>query len=63
LDQKYTRLYNLKKNDKPDLGQYDQIIVGGSIHAGMIQKSVKDFCKNHTVELLDKPLRDCFFAG
>jgi menaquinone-dependent protoporphyrinogen oxidase len=56
LGPKYTWLYNLKKNDKPDLGKYDQIIVGGSIHAGMIQKSVKDFCKNHTVELLDKPL-------
>jgi menaquinone-dependent protoporphyrinogen oxidase len=51
-----TRLFNLKKNKKPDLGQFDQVIIGGSIHAGMIQKSVKDFCKAHMVELLDKRL-------
>ncbi len=49
-------LCNLKKEKAPDLNTFDRIIVGGSIHAGQIQKTIKSFCKqNHSV-LLEKEL-------
>lgn len=51
-----TFLFNLKDGLPFDLDVFDKIIIGGSIHAGMIQKRVKDFCKQHTLELLQKPL-------
>lgn len=44
------------KNHKIDLTTYDQIIVGGSIHAGMIQKSLQKFIERNTTSLLQKPL-------
>lgn len=40
------RRYNLKK--------YDTIIVGGSIHEGMIQRSVHKFCESYLDVLLTK---------
>ncbi len=40
------RRYNLK--------QYDTIIVGGSIHEGMIQRSVHKFCESYLEVLLKK---------
>lgn len=40
------RRYNLK--------QYDTIIVGGSIHEGMIQRSVHKFCESNLEVLLKK---------
>jgi len=46
----------LKQADIPDLEGFDQVIVGGSIHAGQIQKSVKQFCETHRDRLLSKPL-------
>ena len=33
---------------------YDTVIIGGSIHAGMLQRSVKKFCNDHTKILLRK---------
>jgi menaquinone-dependent protoporphyrinogen oxidase len=50
------QLFNLKKDKNFDLSQFEQIIVGGSIHAGMIQKRIRDFCNDHTDELLEKRL-------
>ncbi|RKY83638.1 flavodoxin [candidate division KSB1 bacterium] len=41
-----TELVNLKKSVKIDLNDYVAIIIGGSIHAGQIQKRVKRFCSN-----------------
>jgi menaquinone-dependent protoporphyrinogen oxidase len=49
-------LHNLKNKTLPDLSRYERIIIGGSIHAGNIQKRVRDFCKTHMVDLLEKPL-------
>lgn len=40
-------IVNLKKNHHPDLGEYHRIIIGGSIHAGQIQKKVRDFCERN----------------
>ena len=39
-----THLFNLKTDKNPDLSGYDQVIIGGSIHAGNIQNKVKEFC-------------------
>jgi menaquinone-dependent protoporphyrinogen oxidase len=50
------QLFNLKKNNNFDVTQFDQIIVGGSIHAGQIQKSVKRFLDKHTQDLLQRRL-------
>jgi len=47
---------NLKKNRLPDLGGFDTIIVGGSIHAGRIQGIIKRFCRNYHDCLMQKRL-------
>lgn len=49
-------LINLKKNSSPDLSIYDRVIIGGSIHAGQIQKKVKDFCSKNLNDLKSKEL-------
>lgn len=49
-----TTLFNLKENKTIDLSLYDNIIIGGSIHAGSIQNSVKEFCNKNLVDLLQK---------
>lgn len=49
-------LCNLKKDQIPDLQNFDRIIIGGSIHAGQIQKSVKNFCTNYQNEILKTEL-------
>lgn len=51
-----SRLINLKTEKNPDLSSFDQVIIGGSIHAGNVQNKVKEFCKNNMVVLLEKPL-------
>lgn len=40
-------LVNLKKNPNPDLSTSRRIIIGGSIHAGQVQRRVKDFCEKN----------------
>ena len=51
-----TSIFNLKTAGKIDLGSYDKVIIGGSIHAGNVQKSVKVFCNSNMETLLAKPL-------
>jgi menaquinone-dependent protoporphyrinogen oxidase len=47
----------LGKNTRPpDLSEYDTVIVGGSIHAGRIQKAVRDFCMKNLDTLKAKNL-------
>lgn len=46
-----TSVLNLKKNRIDNLNDFDRVIIGGSIHAGQIQKRVKDFC-NKNLEIL-----------
>lgn len=36
--------YNLQQNPTPTFDNADRVIIGGSIHAGQIQKKVRDFC-------------------
>lgn len=49
-------LINLKNNPNPALEEYDRIIIGGSIHAGQIQKRIKEFCSGNVEELKTKEL-------
>jgi menaquinone-dependent protoporphyrinogen oxidase len=56
LGEEKAQLFNLKRNKNFDLSQYGQIIVGGSIHAGQIQKKVKLFLEKNTQMLLQRRL-------
>ena len=47
---------NLKKRPPRDLSSFDTIIIGGSIHAGQIQRKVKQFCRDHLDTLQQKRL-------
>lgn len=49
-------LVNLKLEINPSLDKFERIIVGGSIHAGKIQKRVKEFCSKNINELISKEL-------
>ncbi len=49
-------LSDLKKDPSPGLDDCDVVIVGGSIHAGMIQKSVRAFCEKNRDVLRQKKL-------
>lgn len=42
-----TSIVNLKHDPKPDLKEFSRIIIGGSIHAGQIQRKVREFCENN----------------
>lgn len=54
LDSSTVEIFNLKNKPKLDLSNYENIIIGGSIHAGSIQSEVKKFIKEHTVSLMEK---------
>lgn len=47
-------LINLEKEKIQNLDIFDNIILGGSIRVGKVQKSVKKFAKKNLVELLNK---------
>jgi len=49
-------LINLRYEKNPDISSYDSIILGGSIHAGMVQKRLKRFCENNSELLLQRRL-------
>ena len=46
-------LINLKKRH-PDLSPYQSVLIGGSIHAGRIQKSIRQFCQKHKEVLVKR---------
>ncbi|MGM0566754.1 MAG: flavodoxin domain-containing protein, partial [Bacteroidota bacterium] len=56
LGQEKAQLFNLKNNPKFDLSHFEQVILGGSIHAGQIQKRLKDYYQKNIPELLEKRL-------
>jgi menaquinone-dependent protoporphyrinogen oxidase len=61
-----TQLFNLRNSSFIDLSPFKQIIIGGSIHAGMIQNCIKDFCIKNSAILLEKRLGlfiSCFYEG
>src|SRR5688572_3334875 len=42
-----TTLIDLNSEVVPDLNLFDTILIGGSIHAGQIQKKISEFCTSH----------------
>lgn len=47
---------DIRKNSSPLLSPFDRIIIGGSIHAGQIQKQIKDFCTSNLNMLKTKEI-------
>ncbi len=47
-------MVRISRRRRFNLGEYDTIIVGGSIHEGMIQRSVYQFCESNLDELMKK---------
>jgi menaquinone-dependent protoporphyrinogen oxidase len=47
---------DLKKESNPDPGNYDHVIIGGSIHAGKIQKRVRSYVEGRSALLKAKKL-------
>jgi len=50
-----TSLLRLGKKEDIDLGTFDLIIIGGSIHMGIIHSRVKKFIQKNMQVLIDKP--------
>lgn len=50
------KIFNLEESKRPDVSEFECVIIGGSIHAGSIQKSVRTFCDKNQTELLKKRL-------
>jgi menaquinone-dependent protoporphyrinogen oxidase len=49
-------LIHLKQKLDMNLESYDTVLIGGSIHAGKIQSSVKKFCADYESALLQKKI-------
>jgi len=49
-------LIDLKKYPEPTIQDFDRVVIGGSIHAGVVQKRVKTFCEKHIDALQQKEL-------
>lgn len=47
---------NLNKNSSPSVNEFDRVIIGGSIHAGQIQKKVRHFCETRLDALSSKEI-------
>lgn len=47
-------LHNLSISPFINLNKYDRVIIGGSIHAGKIQRRITQFCEKNLNELLQK---------
>ncbi|HZL09269.1 MAG TPA: flavodoxin domain-containing protein [Prolixibacteraceae bacterium] len=43
---------DIRNHPSPPLTEFDRIIIGGSIHAGQIQKRIKNFCTSN-IEMLN----------
>jgi menaquinone-dependent protoporphyrinogen oxidase len=54
LNNSEVELIDLRKTKTPDITDYDTVIIGGSIHAGSIQKRVMSFCEVNMDVLLKK---------
>ncbi len=49
-------IVRLRRPGKIRLSLYDTIIIGGSIHAGMMQSRVRNFCQEHLPKLRKKKI-------
>ncbi len=50
------KIHDIKKRNLPNLNDFDAVIIGGSIHAGVIQSKIKDYCQNNSEQLSKKHL-------
>jgi menaquinone-dependent protoporphyrinogen oxidase len=41
--------------ERPDLGDFDGVVVGGSVHAGKYQHEVREFAREHATQLQAMP--------
>ena len=49
-------LLHIRRATEVSLADFDRILIGGSIHAGRIQKAVRRFCENKIKVLLKKTI-------
>lgn len=56
LEANDTILFDLKNDPSPNISAFNMIVVGGSIHAGMIQKQVISFLEANKELILTKVL-------
>tara|TARA_R110000868_G_scaffold304437_14_gene565197 strand:- start:39449 stop:39961 length:513 start_codon:yes stop_codon:yes gene_type:complete len=49
-------IINLRNQEVPNLEDFDTIIIGGSVHAGKIQKKLRLFCSSKLEELVTKKI-------
>jgi menaquinone-dependent protoporphyrinogen oxidase len=55
LKEKYeVELFSLKKTPKPNISEFELVILGSSIYVGQSSKKIKDFCKTNEPVLLQK---------
>ena len=57
---------DVKESPKVDISPYDTVLVGGSIHAGGIQRRIRKFCEANEAALLRKKLGlfvSCMYEG
>ena len=62
----YTKVINLENKDPFKINEFETIIIGGSIHAGMINKKIKSFVNKNQEILSEKKLGlflCCMFEG
>ncbi|MGH4117676.1 flavodoxin domain-containing protein [Clostridium sp.] len=50
------KIVNIKKDSIPEIAEFDNIIVGGSIYMGRIQKEINNFCLVNSSTLINKKL-------
>ena len=66
LNSSNVQLIDLKTKPQVNVNDFDAIILGGSIHAGRIQRHVTHFCKTQLHALLERPIGlfiCCMFEG
>lgn len=49
-------IYDMKKDSIPPISQYECVILGGSLYAGMLRKEAKEFAARNAAELSGKTL-------
>jgi menaquinone-dependent protoporphyrinogen oxidase len=49
-------LYRISRRRKINIEDYSAVIIGGSIHEGMIQRAVRKFCETYLKDLLKRDL-------
>ena len=47
---------NIKKDIIPDINSFDNVVIGGSIYAGRIQKEIREFCFKNVNTLKNKKI-------